>query len=143
MSIISLENVWTFFQQWKIKKLWYMHNLLDVINNCTKLQLNQIRTYHFQLKQFDIAVTLKYNKDRWKWCEWVKFSDYYHHAKFDIYYVNSVQENHTVKVFTTYGQAAGWPETDHHRLIFSCESKKQKNLVNILLKQICLAMHKT
>ena len=39
------------------------HDLLDVINNCTKFQLNQIWTLFFSVKKlFDIAVTLKYNQ---------------------------------------------------------------------------------
>ena len=36
MSIISLEHVHNHTQ-------WYVHNLLDAINNHTKFQLNQIR----------------------------------------------------------------------------------------------------
>ena len=33
----------------KTQKQWYILDLLDVINNHTKFQLNQIRTYNFQL----------------------------------------------------------------------------------------------
>ena len=46
----------------KNQKLWYVHDLLDVINNRTKFQLNQIRTELFQLKLFDTAVILKHNQ---------------------------------------------------------------------------------
>ena len=44
------------------QKQWYIYNLLDVINNLIKFQLNRIRTSNFQLKLFDTAVTLKYNQ---------------------------------------------------------------------------------
>ena len=36
---------------------------------------------------FDTAVTLKYNRGRWQWYEWVKLNEYYHRAKFDIYHM--------------------------------------------------------
>ena len=38
------------------------YDLLDALNNTTKFQLNQIETLNFQLKLFDIAVTLKYSQ---------------------------------------------------------------------------------
>ena len=38
---------------------WYIHDLLEVLNNPTKFKLNRIRTYNFQLQLFDTAVTLK------------------------------------------------------------------------------------
>ena len=41
-----------------------IHDLLDVINDCTTFQLNQLKTQDFQLKPFDTAVTLKYNQGR-------------------------------------------------------------------------------
>ena len=41
------------------KKLWYIHYLLGLLNNPTKFKHNRIRTYNFQLKLFDIAVSLK------------------------------------------------------------------------------------
>ena len=47
-----------------------IYDLLDVNKNQTKFKLNQIRTLNFQLKLFDTAVTLKYNRDR-KWYDWV------------------------------------------------------------------------
>ncbi|WP_419585587.1 hypothetical protein, partial [Thiolapillus sp.] len=72
----------------------------DVINNRTKFQLNRIRTLSFQLKLFDTALTL-----RRKWFEWVKLSDYYHHAKYDIYHIYSVPENHNGNVIATYGRS--------------------------------------
>ena len=56
MSIMSLE------QEHQKTKSWDIHDLLDIISNCTQLQLNRIRTYNFQLKLFDTAVTLKYNQ---------------------------------------------------------------------------------
>ena len=40
-------------------KKWHIHDLLDVINNYTKFQLNWIWTP----KNVDTAVTLKYNQD--------------------------------------------------------------------------------
>ena len=49
-------------------------------------------------------MTLKYKQGHWKWYEWVKFDEYYHHAKFDIYHIYSVLENHNIKVFATYQQ---------------------------------------
>ena len=47
MPIISLEHA--------LKK----NNLLYAINNRTEFQFNRLRTYDFQLKLFDTAVTLK------------------------------------------------------------------------------------
>ena len=52
-------------------------------------------------------MTLKYNQGHGKWYEWVKLNNYYHHAKFDLHHTYSVQENHNVKVFATYGHLAG------------------------------------
>ena len=52
-------------------------------------------------------MTLKYNKGHWKQYKWVKLNESYHHAKFDIYHIHSIQENCNVKVFTTYAQSAG------------------------------------
>ena len=78
-------------------KQWHIHGLLDVVNNPTKFQLNQIGTYNFQLKLFDTAVTLKYNQGHWKWQGWVKLNEYYHHAKsFYVYHIYSFQENHNI-----------------------------------------------
>ena len=62
---------------------------------------------------FDTAVTLKYNQGHWKWCEWVKLDEFYHHAKIDINHIYSVQKNCNIKVFATYGQLDGQPNTDH------------------------------
>ena len=52
MSQLSLLNMC------ESKKQWYIHDLLNVPNNPTKFQLNQIRTSNFELKT-DTAVTLK------------------------------------------------------------------------------------
>ena len=49
-------------------------------------------------------IYLKYNQGHWKQYEWVKLNKYYHHAKFDIYYVYSVWEICNVETFATYGQ---------------------------------------
>ena len=38
----------------------YIHYLLDLLQNPTKFQLVLIKTQNFQLKLFNIAVTLKY-----------------------------------------------------------------------------------
>ena len=73
---------------------------------------------------FDTAVTLKYNQGHRKWYEWVKVSEYYYQAKFEIYHVYSFRENRNVKVFATCGQSAGQSNTDHYiDSHFSCESK--------------------
>ena len=40
---------------------------------------------HFELKLFNIAMTLKYVQGHWKWYVQVKLNKQYHHAKFDIY----------------------------------------------------------
>ena len=58
--------------------------------------------------------------------EWIKLSEYYHQAKFDIYHVYSVHENCKVKAFVTCGQLDSWQTgltliiTDFH---FPWESK--------------------
>ena len=85
----------------------YIYDLLDVIKNCTKFQLNPISTENFELKLFDAVVTLKFNQGHRKWYEWVKLNEYYHHAKFDSYHIYSVRENFNVKDFATYGHSAG------------------------------------
>ena len=73
---------------------------------------------------FNTAVTLKYNQGHWKWYGWVKLNEYYHHAKFDIYHIHSVQENCNVKVFATYRHLVSQPDTNHYTdLHFSCTSK--------------------
>ena len=54
-------------------------------------------------------MTLKYSQGQGKWYVEVKLNEYYHHQKFDIYHILSVQENHNIKVFATYGQWASWP----------------------------------
>ena len=51
MSIISL--------MCKSEKLWYIHSVLELLEKLTPLQLNRINRYNFQLKLFDISVTLK------------------------------------------------------------------------------------
>ena len=68
MSIISLEYVWS-------PKRWYIHDLLDVLNNPVKFQFNQIRTWYFQFNSFETHVTL------------------------DIYHTYIVLENRKVKAF--------------------------------------------
>ena len=55
-------------------------------------------------KPFDTAVTLKHDQSHWKSYEWIKFNEYYHHAKFDICHVQIVRENRNVKAFDTYGR---------------------------------------
>ena len=40
--------------------------------------------------------------------EWVKLNEQYHHARFDIYHIYSVTENHNVKSFC-HIQTIGWP----------------------------------
>ena len=48
-------------------------------------------------------MTLKYNQGHWEWYEWVKLSEYYRHAKFDvIYHIYSVRKNCNIKIFGTY-----------------------------------------
>ena len=48
-------------------------------------------------------MTLKCSEGHGKWYEWVKLSEYYHHAKTDlyIYCINAVQENCNIKVVPT------------------------------------------
>ena len=81
------------------EKYWYIHYLLDLLNDPTKFKHSWIRTQNFHLKLFDTAVTLKYGQGHWKWYEQVKLNEEYHHAKFDIYYIHGVWENPNVKVF--------------------------------------------
>ena len=51
-------------------KIVYIHYVLDLLNNPAKFQLNRVRTQNFNLlKVFDIAVSLKYALDQWKWYE--------------------------------------------------------------------------
>ena len=42
--------------------MWDIHGLLDVLDNLTKCQINQIRSYNFQLKLFDTAMALNFGQ---------------------------------------------------------------------------------
>ena len=70
------------------------------------------------------------------WYEWVKFNEYYHHAKFDTGHIYSVRENRNVKVFATYGQSAGLTLIIKYTQIFHGSQK-----VHMFLK-IALTGHK-
>ena len=63
------------------------------------MQLNGIRTPNFQLKLFDIAVTLKYGQGQWKLYYQVKLNELYQHAKCDICHIYGVRVNPNVIVF--------------------------------------------
>ena len=109
------------------KKMWYIHDLLDVINNRTKFHLNRIRTYKFHLKLFDTSVTLRYIQGQRKWHKWVKLNEYYHHTKYDNYHIHSVREIATLKFcnIRTLGPPAWhWPL---HRLTFFTRVKNGNN----------------
>ena len=71
------------------KIVWYVHDLLDVINIHTMFHLNRIRTNKFQLNFSDIAVTLKFIHGHWKWYKWIKLDKQFHNAKFDTYHIMS------------------------------------------------------
>ena len=51
------------------QKKWYIQYLLDLLQNPTKFQLNGYERAIFQLKLYDITVTLKYGQGHWKWYE--------------------------------------------------------------------------
>ena len=57
-----------------------------------------MRSWNFQFKLFDTAVTLKHNQGHWKWYEWIKLNEYNHHARFDVYHIYNVWENYDVKL---------------------------------------------
>ena len=57
---------------------------------------------------------MKYNQGHWKWYEWVTLSEYYHHAKFDIYHIYSVREKCNIYVFATYGHYISKPNKVFH-----------------------------
>ena len=40
----------------------FIHDILDVLNNPMKFQLNQIRMIIFQVKLFDTAMSMKYGQ---------------------------------------------------------------------------------
>ena len=46
-----------------------------------------MKTKNFQLKWFDTAVTMKYSQGHWKWYDWIKLNEFYHHEKFDTEYL--------------------------------------------------------
>ena len=62
MSIISLEHGHTHTHTQK-KKNGDMFTIY-INNSHSKFQFNQIRLYNFQLKLFDMAMTLKYDLDQ-------------------------------------------------------------------------------
>ena len=64
-------------------------------------------------------MTLKYSQGDWKWYEWVKVSEYYHHAKFDIYRIKKCGKIATLK-FLLRENAWLIIILTHN---FSCESK--------------------
>ena len=43
---------------------------------------------------------LTYDQGHWKLNEQVKLKEYHHHAKFGIYYIYGVWENHNVEIFS-------------------------------------------
>ena len=102
----------------KNQKQWFIYNLLGIFKNVTKFQLHQIRTQIFQWKLFDTAVTLTYNQGQWKWQEWVKLNEYYHHAQFDIYRIYSVQENSNAKGFTHMDTQLALHQSFHRQTFF-------------------------
>ena len=86
-----------------------MHTVLDLFSVCSydaplnysgqETKSTWMRTQNFQLKLFDIGVTLKKGQGHWKQYEKVKLSEWYRHAKFDIYRIYGVWVNPNVKVF--------------------------------------------
>ena len=74
-------------------------------------------------------MTLKYNQGHWKWYVWVKLSEYYHHAKFDICHIYGDWENRNIKFLPhTDTGLASQPNTDHHTdSHFSVKSKAVSN----------------
>ena len=120
-SFFKRGNMLSPLKMWRKKKgggggNWYIHDLLDVTNNRIKFQLKQIRTIKCSVKT---DVTLKYNHGPWRWYEWVKLNEYYHHLKSDIYHIYSVRKNCNLTVFDTHGHSAAklaWPNTDHYIL---------------------------
>ena len=95
VNVICLISKHVNYLHWisaRVKKLWYVHYWLEVLNNPTKFQLNWIRTQTFQLKLFSTAVTWKYGQGDWNWHEQVKLNESYHCAKFELFMVS-------VKVF--------------------------------------------
>ena len=80
-SFISLEYVH------KRKLLVYSLSTY-LLNNPTKFKFNQTRTIKFQLKLFNIAVTLEYGQGHWKWYEQVTLKAEYHNASFTTFTVS-------------------------------------------------------
>ena len=71
---------------------------------------------------------MKYSQGHWKWYDWIKLNEFYHHEKFDTDRIYSVQESRNSKVFPhTLGQSAGLPNTDHYILTFFMWVKKWFN----------------
>ena len=68
-------------------------------------------------------MTLKCNQGHWKLYEWVKLNEYYHHAKFDIYYIYSQRKLQRKRFCHT--QTLSWPNTDYYRLTFFKRVKEQ------------------
>ena len=91
--------------------------ILDLRKNPTKFQLNWIRKQN-SVRSLDIAVTLKYSQGLWKWYEQVWISEWYHHAKFDIYSIYDMWVNPNVSFWHA---KTLWPTKN--MLIISLEYK--------------------
>ena len=115
------------------QKEWYVHDLLDIINNHTKFKLNWIRRYNFWLKLCDTAMTLKSSQGHWKWYEWVKLNEYYHHAKFELIILVLPEKTATLKfLLHTANWPAGQPNTDHYiDSYFSFESIETEFYISV------------
>ena len=140
MSIISLEHMQK--QQQQNQKQWYIHDLLDIINNCIKYELNRLRTKHFYVKLFDTAVPLKYNQYHWvkvvckDKAQWLLPS-----CSLTFIFIMS-KKIATLKVFATYRNSASHPNADHctdsH---FSWESTNRKHQLCIKYSSAAIWTH--
>ena len=73
-------------------------------------------------------MTLKFNQDHWKRYEQVKLNEYCLHAKFYIYHIHSVQENHNVK-FLIVWTFASWT-------LFRKFGDPEKNWANLICSEL-------
>ena len=108
---------------------WYVHDLLNILNNPIMFQLNKTRTVETVEHSCDLEIWPKTLK--WMWYEQVKLHEWYHHAKLDMYHMHSVWKDGNIQVSATPdNHPAGWPTYSH----FSCDSKSNYNQVGLYQK---------
>ena len=108
---------YVFYPPWicvsqKQKKRWNVHDLLDVLNNLTKFQI-QDKNKQISVKTVNTPVTFKCSQGHWNWHEHLEHSEYT--IMWNLTFITFIASKNCnlkqVKVFAmlTITRPAGWP----------------------------------